>query len=297
MTKSDKKVLGVVQFLHPGKEHRVNVYGWTPWNVGPHRRKFMITSGSAVHPDSQMKNSGLSFWGEWEGPSRNVYTWADRTDELPANLVVPVFPGKPHPISGLQNTDPYIFGRTFSYTLCKQVKRSGQATLLTRLLPGSLILFGSRVASRFVLDTVFVVSEHIVHHSSADWGTKLSSTSDAYKAMTLHPMYWDENTSKDAVYTHYEGATFQNPSNQMFSFVPAIVETAEPRRFARPVFENDSVISQDLNMNYRFTEMVPGQIFQIWQSVRQQVLDQGLVLGVQFAEPLFEAVSDQAWPK
>ena len=60
-----------------------------------------------------------------------------------------------------------FFGERFHYTGCLQHTRLGP-TQLRSLAPGSLVLFGScRGKSRFAVDTVFVVSDH-VDHSARD---------------------------------------------------------------------------------------------------------------------------------
>jgi len=53
----------------------------------------------------------------------------------------------------LQNTDPFVFGGEFRYSWCLQPSRRS----LRDLDMGSVILFGSRVNWKFVLDTVFVL--------------------------------------------------------------------------------------------------------------------------------------------
>jgi hypothetical protein len=66
----------------------------------------------------------------------------------------------------LQNTDPFVFGERFLFTICQQHTATGP-TQLRFLERGSVILFGSSVGRRFVLDTVFVVSRWIDHdHAS-----------------------------------------------------------------------------------------------------------------------------------
>jgi predicted nucleotidyltransferase len=68
----------------------------------------------------------------------------------------------PHLRDGLRNTDPFVFGGKFMYTLCQQYKKEKHTSTLTptklhSLEKGSVILFGSRLNHDFVLDTVFVV--------------------------------------------------------------------------------------------------------------------------------------------
>jgi hypothetical protein len=288
-------VLGVVQFIHPGAEHKVDALGQTRWNLGEHRRKYMSAPGIAINKNDEKVESGLYFWGEWEGLSLSIYSWADGKKGLPRNLVVPEFL-MPKRVPGLQNTDPYVFGSEFKYTICKQVRKNGRETFLTRLLPGSLILFGSNLGGSFVLDTVFVVDDRIRRHSRETWQSVLSDASDTYTAASLLPLYWDEKVENSSRFTHYEGATFDNPKNGMYSFVPALLETVEPTRFARPRIDVEGIISHTLNMNIKFSELGHREIQQVWTTVRDQVRDQELALGVSFAEPTFESTLNRTRP-
>jgi len=284
-------VLGVVQFIHPGAEHKVDALGQTRWNLGEHRRKYMSAPGIAINQNDEKIETGLYFWGEWEGLSLSVYSWADGEKDLPRHLVVPAFL-MPKKVPGLQNTDPYVFGSEFKYTICKQVQKNGRETLLTRLLPGSLILFGSNLGGSFVLDTVFVVDDRIRRHSRETWQSVLSDASNTFKAASLLPLYWDENVENSSQFTHYEGATFDKPKNGMYSFVPALLETNEPTRFARPRIDVEGIISHTLNMNIKFSELGHSEVQRIWASVRDQVREQKLALGVQVAEPTFRTTLD-----
>ena len=288
--------LGVVQFIHPGSEHKINKTGWTNWNLRTHQRKFMAVEGESIDSHGNKCSSGLHFWGEWEGPSRSVYSWGSNPDALPSHLVVPEFPGSASPIDGLQNTDPYVFGDAFKYTLCKQVNKKGHYLFLTRLLPGTLVLFGSSVNSQFVLDTAMVVGDEIILHSSKDWEVALSHHTPAYRAMTLEPMYWDKSTRDDSIFTLYQGATNETPKNQIYSFSPCIVATDASNRFARPCIKLPGVVNQKLMMAQKGTQMSISEIQECWTNVVTQTFNQGLLLGVKFAEPQLNKVPDHVWP-
>lgn len=139
-----------VQFIHPGGEHVPDAGRVRTWNTGPHRRKFLCCRGAVAEIAGK---SDLGFWAEWEPPSEVI-------DEIAAPLAGgPRFIYRPywvHPGSfrGLQNTDPFVFGG-FYYSICRQNRSTGP-TQLQRLLPGSVVLFGSHLRGEFVLDTVFV---------------------------------------------------------------------------------------------------------------------------------------------
>jgi hypothetical protein len=294
MIKMNSPFLGVVQFMHPGNEHRVNKDGWTPWNHGNHCRKYMVTSGQSVGHNGEIEDSGLLFWGEWEAPSRRVFHWEEETG-LPENLVVPCFPGHARASTGLQNTDPYVFGNQFKYTLCKQSRRTGAPTFLTNLAPGTLLLFGSKVSQEFLLDTAFVVSTGVIHNAN-NWSQELSDLSDVYRAVTLEPMYWDPNTKPETTFQLYTGATPDNPNEGMFSFFPCLKETQEPQRFARPRIDLPGIVNHSLMMGSKRTPMSPDVISETWQRVKQQVLEQGLRLGTFAEEPQKADVPTELWP-
>lgn len=147
-----------VQFPHPGREH-VPAGDHMLWNTeSQHKRKYLVASGTTVDVSGTALSSGdFCFWGEWEPPSRVVHRW-DRMAGLPTVVHEP-FWVSPGPPGFRQNTDPWVFGREFLYSNCKQIVRVSNATSLQRLLAGSVILFGSTLGGQFVLDTVFVVAE------------------------------------------------------------------------------------------------------------------------------------------
>ena len=294
---SKKRFHGVIQFIHPGGEHKVGSDGWTPWNLTMHKRKFMSATGSYVDKSDQVHESLIALWGEWEGPSKRLHSWTAKPP-LPTNLVVPVYPGAAAPIDGLQNTDPYVFGNRFHYTLCKQSQRSGRTTFLAHLEPGSLILFGSRVQKKFVLDTVFVVDDNIIPHNRLTWNEQLSAeVSKTFRSVTLDPMYWDKNVSDEATHCLYSGARRDSPFHSMFSFFPCLPHTdGEYARFARPVIDIESVINHKLQQGQKGTELLPEQTKEVWLQVVEQVRNQGLHLGVSGVEPSISVVPDRVLP-
>ncbi len=92
-----------------------------PWNMGPHKRKFLISAGRYVQADGRRREGEVVFWGEWELPSHVERRWSRE--------------------GGL----PQVLHR--------------KATSMQRLSPGSVICFGSRLDHEFRVDTVFVVAE------------------------------------------------------------------------------------------------------------------------------------------
>ncbi len=295
MTQKQNGFLGVVQFMHPGNEHRHGKDGWCAWNLKLHRRKFMRANGVSLDADFQEKSGPVTFWGEWEAPSRVISQW-NPEEELPTYLVEPLFPGSARAVPNLQNTDPYVFGNQFRYTLCKQVNKNGHSSFLASLLPGTLVLFGSRIGQRFVLDTAFVVDEEIIRHSAATWQSQLAHLGDTYRHTTLEPMYWDKNTKPESTYSLYLGARRTPSNSRPFSYFPCQVLDHPNSRFPRPTLEIPEVVSHKMTMGMKKVQMGHDEIASIWQLVTTQVIDQGLRLGIRVDEPQISSVPDHLWP-
>ena len=162
----------IVQFTHPGQEHKPDKKSGniTSWNTGKHKRKFLLTKGEVVS-GNDLKEVELAFWGEWE-PSSNVTALASRPNKFfPQWLHRPYLPSfLPNPLTDMkdyQNTDPCVFDDRFKYFVCKQFKtKPNRCTALATLDKGSLILFGSTGYQSpneafFQLDTVFVVADYL----------------------------------------------------------------------------------------------------------------------------------------
>lgn len=172
-----------VQFLHPGKEHRPDIDGRKSWNKRSHRRKFLKNRG--LYRDGEKLIEGdILFWGEWEPESRVIDRIDSPVEHGPRFIYEPYYI-VPNSYLDLQNTDPYVFGEQFHYTLCQQATRKG-STQLRYLEKGSVILFGSCIELRtFVLDTVFVV-DHWLDHDETDFMHVLRcEVSDTYAETTL----------------------------------------------------------------------------------------------------------------
>ena len=87
--------------------------------------------------DAKVEEGEVVFWGEWEPESE-----AERIDSPinhgPQYIYEPYYV-VPRSCDGLQNTDPFVFGKWFHYTWCQQRHRRQ----LRHLSKGSVILFGS----------------------------------------------------------------------------------------------------------------------------------------------------------
>jgi hypothetical protein len=269
-------VLFSVQFPHPGPEHNPGKTHRQPWNRCEHRRKFLRSDGRCVACDGSIHHAPLVFWGEWEAPSYVINEWP-KNGSLPRFLHDPVWE---HPTDSepRQNTDPWVFGDCFRYSNCKQ---SGQRAL-RQLGPGSVIVFGSAVGSNFVVDTVFVVRDTKMLFSA-----KPPEIDDAFRICTIESLLTDAECGRGA-FILYRGATYDEPVNGMYSFAPCRrADSGEPR-FPRPPL---SLPARYLNpastqspSGAKEPRSMP-ELCELWEKVRQQVLDAKCLLGVSFSTP------------
>ncbi|MBA2597043.1 MAG: hypothetical protein H0V00_10515 [Chloroflexia bacterium] len=271
-----------VQFLHPGGEHGPDTPGFKGWTRGWHKRKYLRSTGS-VFVDGHMHQGEIEFWGEWEAQSE-VESIETPIVEGPHWIHRP-FWSPPASYRDLQNTDPFVFGDRFHYTGCLQYTRYGP-TQLRNLARGSVILFGSnRGRSNFVVDTVFVVADH-VDHSLRDYKRTLDGVvSETYAAVTLAPWYASlvgcNTPDRDRSYRLYLGASVDNPIDGMFSFFPCWPASASTQGFARPSLRIPGVITPTMTQNKRLNPRQSiGAITPLWDEVVRQVMSQGLTLGI-----------------
>lgn len=178
-----------------------------------------------------------------------------------------------------QNTDPFVFGERFHYTGCLQHTRLGP-TQLRFLAPGSLVLFGScREKSRFVVDTVFVVRNH-VDHGARDWEEALDGkVSGVYRKVTLEPWYRG-SVPEGQSHRMYFGATPEEPVAGMFSFFPCSPYDQGERGFARPEIHIPGFITRHLTQGKKIArDLSLTEMGELWKQVVGQVESQGLALG------------------
>jgi hypothetical protein len=280
-----------VQFIHPGGEHEPDDGLRKRWNSSAHRRKFLKRVGKHIH-NGRVEESTFLFWGEWEPESQ-----AQRIDAPiphgPRSIHEPYYV-VPKSYGGLQNTDPFVFGRQFHYTGCQQRTAQG-ATQLRYLSKGSVILLGScEERSAFMLDTVFVV-DHWVDHDRKNYRKVLAgAVSQEYKEVTISPWYQEplvEGKScapagSNETWRLYFGATFDKPLHGMYSFFPCETDRAASKGFARPRISLPGVITDNLYQGKKLTEPRSlDAIRLLWDSVVRQVKEQGLALGVFAAMP------------
>lgn len=276
-----------VQFIHPGLEHEPDSAVGRSWNVEMHRRKFLRQSGRSLSDlAAQPVASKLVFWGEYEPPTTRVKSYAHPVPDGPRFLFAPA-PVPFHPNDPpLMNTDPFVFGEHFFYSICKQNNKKGP-TAMQRLARGSVILFGSgQHRTQFVADTVFVVADYV------DWN--LSNYRERLKGVvppeyfhaTLEPIAYEmkvRDLSPSQTFRLYIGATFEKPYEGMFSFFPCLpAKEGETNGFARPVLRREGIITDTLTQGQRMNPQPDvAAVRRLWADVARQVLDQKLRLGVQ----------------
>lgn len=291
-----------VQFIHPGNEH-TTVGGTIGWSYEEkHKRKFVKAQGEYLNSPTinQLTSVGdVTLWCEWEPQSNVVCRMNPAIPTYPKTLFEPyldltapysrIIKGKS---TGRQNTDPCIFGDEFKYFLCRQRTTKGTFKSITRLTPGSVILFGSenRFLGQFVVDTVFVISDrppitftessfvHMVSpHVSLDY-MEVSMKSAFHRFLHVQRL-----TIPTVGYKLFFGATYNNPVNGMFSFSPVKPYDKKDIGFSRPSIVLPPVIVPTLNQGYKLTTGTNDYL--LWSNVVNQVLAAGLQLGVKFQDP------------
>ena len=319
----------VVQFTHPGGQYSLNPIEKKncikEWNIGDHKRKFLIAEGQFVQGKALSNPQNLMFWGEWEPDSNIVKTYSVVNPAIyPTHLHSPFIQldkkgnvikynsklattpiaccrGKLSPTCSkvcnqFENTDPFVFGDCFYYSLCKQEFFSS----LRKLDVGSIILFGSTISAKnngpyFALDTVFVVGE-MRTYTVKNYKKDLAG---------FIPRYYDEimgfaTMNSKVELTCYKGATFSNPVNGMYSFVPCVPSNKIVNGgFQRIVLrekdftsiripamkakkKNPKFISDNLNSAPKYMESDLATNKQVWDKICQLVHSQGCLQGMNF---------------
>lgn len=284
----------IIQLNHPGHQKPFklgNGYRQTgsliirEWNnENVHYRKFIQNNGHYIDglKDLNPKQAELYFWGEWEGNSIfNPFPKADF--RILPNGLHKLFHSTV--IKGTQNTDPYIFGDSFKYCVCKQKGR------LTSLVLDDLILFGTVLPSlnKFYIDTVFVIKDN---NSSANVkATEGATYSQVYKEETLEQL--DEYLKKPTKENNnkvYHSKTWWD-DKKYFSFVPCKLDYDEVG-FERLFIKLD-------NLTFGLSSNPTGISFlnnchlcsqDLWKEIVKTCREQGFVLGVKFEEPIFDKI-------
>lgn len=285
----------IIQFPHPGSEH--NDKTGTKWNTGNHKRKFLKENGCYLKELSTKPiEDTVYFWGEWEAPS-TVKTIPDNKSPLPRSIFEPYYT-LPVP-KNAANTDPFVFGNQFHYCICKQ----GHYRSLRDLKKGDMILFGSNLKGKFVLDTVFVIKDwceyeiddlptikeqynYTFYYSSLE--PILNGNQVDAKVITIDdknghclPCNGDDKTDNNPVkdiktYRIYNALMYEDKEvNGIFSYVPCLPNPTGKKGFERPSISFNP-ISQNLNQGIK---IIKGEnINKAWHEITAEILNKGLSL-------------------
>ena len=322
-----------VQFTHPGAEHvipkKYNVKKdfLYPWNYNTHKRKFLETTAQYIDHNNNLQNDKILFWGEWEPDSlaRIITPVPANGTDLPHNIHNPLFItnkngnvlAKPYIINKKgnkvirQNTDPFVFGKNFYYSICQQGKSNGQ---IKNLANGSIILFGSKRGGSanpyFALDTVFVVADnrkYTTKNYKKDlkgfvpneypeiigidlWEDAFKDNNNFKRICCCKPCNPNGNPIQ---YTCYQGASYSNPIYGMYSFVPCVLSKTNPQGFERikltiADFNNigitipkKGIFNNKLNQHFKITITNIQDNKKIWDKLRAIVHQQNCLEGVQ----------------
>jgi len=272
-----------IQLHHPGWEHdRACAESWHSFsNDHAHQRKFLQFPGVWIEEGGQSHSDELWAWGEWEAESekvRELNRLASGDRRLPSAVWRPRYVPRVD-YDELHNTDPFIFGERFLYSNCAQRRGArGPGKSLKQLDRGSVIVFGSCVSNEWVIDTVFVVADSHDYHAASMRDDVAGLVPQAFVDVTTGPLVRNEDPALDL--TLYEGATPDARVGGMFSFFPAI-RSGGDTGFERPRIDLPSkYFKQTKCQGYKQTCNLPvEELREIWDSLVQQVLDAGLLLG------------------
>jgi hypothetical protein len=277
----------VVQFPHPGAEHRPGKEDVFRWNADKHRRKFLRSPGAFVDVHDQRVETDIVFWGEWEAPSRVVERW-------PASGSLPRFLHEPFwetPVGDgfRQNTDPWVFGERLRYSNCKQASQKN----LRELRVGSLVLFGSSLGDDFVVDTVFVAADSFAFTTGKP---APEAAGECFATCTIDALGTLDRAPED--FRVHLGATFEQPLHGMFSFMPCLPADATQTRFPRPTIKHDRLNPRSKQSPKGANDLIHlDEVRACWESVVEQVRHQDLELGVFAATPQFHSTTQAVRPQ
>lgn len=278
-----------IQFLHPGGEHGPDTgsTNFKGWNYRDHKRKFIRMSGEWTDKIYAAPRTGtFTFWGEWEAQSSVLPLQEKGAGRLPRWIHTISFDGdvlkSVPPAREWQNTDPYVFGDQFLYSICRQFNsKKGTLTKLASLEAGDIILFGSHVDGNFALDTVFVVEAFVPVTPDValpNWASPL------YRSVTFDRIQFPSRAVR-----LYRGAGWV--PGKPFSFAPCLPFNGSPKGFARPVIRPQGPLRDKItpakNQNYKVTEITDhADVVRAWSAVVEQVQSQGCSLATRVDEPL-----------
>ena len=290
-------MIAFVQFMHPGIEScptRQNKRDLIPWNHSKHKRKFLCNTGWYMN-NEQMVCDELTFWGEWEPQSRITRIDNPKEDRsLPHFIHYPVL-NLSEPKDSLkrcrQNTDPFVFHEQFLYRCCKQTRTTGQ-TQLAHLLPGSIVLFGSKVNKRFAIDTVFVVGNEFKDYYNQKNAMDFDPNLKKYAEIVGIGMNGSKCESNRLQMRLYYGASPDKRYEGMYSFVPCKRLRDNEQGWARPTLTQDDIrdiyadcITDNLSQGFSYIEATLDGNIAAWNRIRKLFADRGYLEGVKFECP------------
>jgi hypothetical protein len=280
----------IIQFPHPGGEHSLKT--GIEWNTGGHFRKYLKVKGTYLEDlVSHPINEVIYFWGEWEAQSEAIKT--NNKPPLPTLIFEPFY--KLIPLNGT-NTDPFIFGEQFYFSLCKQ----GHYPCLRELNKGDIILFGSGKQNKFVLDTVFVIKDweeytndnHEIFNNNTFPKTLRDVTlSRIYSKGVSYPKEIEKDpncgiclpkscdneednkpTDGNKKYRIYRAAMFEDRDkfNGIFSYSPCLPHPVGLDGFKRPIILHNS-ISDNLTQGLKIIKSQNAVKF--WKEIANKVLN------------------------
>ena len=302
----------VIKFLHPGAEARPESHSdKLEWNNGATRtRKFMKQSGDFIDAEDTLQpNIPLALWGEWEAQAKVLFRLESAIPNKPSFIYEPYY-ARDYNGARKHNTDPYIFGKSMRYVNFLQTKSGGKArTQLSRLEPGDVILFGSTIAKKFALDTVFVVGSYTTYTQQAfkslyeheqivsDPIFKMTALTPIQPANSSKPVDPTSNPLSEVEQRLYFGVTYdqRDQFNGMYSFPCQPFQQNRPYEsaFARPFIQLDELNTEDQapkagqlkGVKLLSSENNPNLAQEIWQQILTQIQQQGLFAGVRFSTP------------
>lgn len=267
----------LIKFFHAGKERNIKKCelenGICKWRYKTeHARKYVVTSGKYIKSLYNSPESGkIGFWCEWEAESyvKNIVKSKNFNKEYPRYLHIPLLPRRSIR-AGYLNTDPCVIGKYFLYSNCMQNTKEGNQTHMQKLNIGDIIVFGSSKNKQFICDTVFVIGQKIQfdrNNMNFQIGTMVPKW---YYNITLNSL------NRNQRFTLYIGATYDNPVNGMFSFVPCVSDLSIYRGFIRP-----NVLTQLNNGKTQGTSRITSpDPKKLWHQIANEVINNGLYLGI-----------------
>lgn len=293
-------VLAFVQFIHPGIENlptKRNRTDLIPWNHESHRRKFLCARGQYVDR-GRLVDEELTFWGEWEPQSHITRIANPKEDGCSPHVIHHPMLDLSEPVKDSkgryrQNTDPFVFREQFLYRCCQQTRKTGP-TQLSHLLPGSIVLFGSRVNGLLAVDTVFVVDRYN-DYCDLLGGMNFDPSLKDYAEIVgigfgMNEPGWKPDNAHMRL---YYGASPRKPYEGMYSFVPCKPLKGNERGCARPTLTQAEMrdiyadcITDNLQQSFKLCPdaTLKGNLA-AWNRIRTIFAQKGYLEGVNFQCP------------